>query len=81
MNLKYSIRTLLLHLPGKNSFTQNKYLLCAALDISERTLDRWINTKREERFSIPSDHLFLIADFFKCTIEALLTQSTPQPAN
>lgn len=81
LDLKYRIRALLLNFPNQNSFMQNKYALCIALDISERTLDNWIKTPSAARFSIPSDHLFKIANFFQCTIDALLTKPTTATIN
>lgn len=74
-NLKYNIKKKLHDLPGKPR--SNKYLLAARIDISERTFDSWLNTLKTDRFSIPSDALYIIADFFKCTPDQLLNRELP----
>jgi hypothetical protein len=70
VNPKYNIRRRLLEIPGK--LLNNKYKLSIELDISERTLDKWMGTEKGKKFSIPSDGLFKLATFFECTERELL---------
>lgn len=72
INPKYKIRKFLLSLPGQNN--SNKYALCIFLGISEKTLDRWATTEKQSEFSITSDLLYKMAEFFKCTPNELINQ-------
>lgn len=67
---KYSIRQRLLRLPG--NFQENRYRLCIALKINDKTLLRWMAVKKNEFFSIPSDQFYIIANFFGCLPDELI---------
>lgn len=70
---KYRIRRMLLQKPG--SLTQNKYQLCIALGINVKTLDNWMRTQQGDKFSIPSDAFYSLAEYFKCNPLDLLTKA------
>lgn len=70
VNPKYNIRRRLLEIPG--NLLHNKYKLAIELGISERTIDKWCDTEKGDKYSIPSDHLFKTATFFNCTVTDLL---------
>ena len=65
VNPKYNIKRMLRLMPGK--ITQNKYLLCIELGITETTLDNWMNTEKGANFSIPSDPFLKLCEIFECT--------------
>ena len=67
---KYNIRRLLYTRPGK--FNANKYALCIETGLSERTLDRYMKVPQDSFFSIDSDLLYKMADFFKINPTDLL---------
>ena len=64
VNPKYSIKAFLRRMPGK--ITQNRYLICIELDITETTLDNWMNTEKHAKFSIPSDPFLKLCKIFNC---------------
>lgn len=70
VNPKYNIGYRLRKMEGR--YQLNKYDLCIKIDISERTLDKWIDTSKDEKFSIPSDALINIASHFNCTLTDLI---------
>jgi len=48
-----------------------------ALNITQRTFYRYINTRISETYSIPSDDLARLSRFFGCRIEDLLNYDIP----
>jgi hypothetical protein len=48
-----------------------------ALQISPRTFYRYINTRIDDSYSMPVDHLARLARFFGCRIEELLNYDPP----
>lgn len=79
INLKYTIRKQLLKLPG--SFQHNRYRLCIAIEICDKTLLRWIAVEKGEKFSIPTDKFYMIADFFQCTPIELMNNEFEQASS
>ena len=73
-NLKYNIGYRLKKMPGITRI--NHYKLCIYLEIHEETLSRWMATKRDNKFSIPSDQFYLIAKFFEVNPDELLNNNT-----
>ncbi len=73
VQLKYNIKKRLQKLDG--TFNQNKYLLCAHLNKTEKTVDRWLNVKESDTYSITVDDLYSLAAFFSCTPTELLNRS------
>lgn len=61
---KYNIKKRLLKLPGE--YYKNRYQLCLLIGITDRTLIRWIETKIDQHFSIPTDQFYEIAGFLDC---------------
>lgn len=77
LKYKYTIKEKL------NKLTRDEYRaalkdLPRALNISQRTFYRYINTRITESYSIPSDDLARLARFFNCRIENLLNYE-PSP--
>jgi hypothetical protein len=70
VNPKYNIEDRLRKLPGR--YQHKKYELAILVDKSERTIDYWLNVKTGDSFSIPSDELIKISNFFKCSITDLI---------
>jgi DNA-binding Xre family transcriptional regulator len=70
INPKYNIRRRLLEMEGR--LLINKYQLCIFADVGERTLDKYTEVNMGDAYSIPSDKLFKIADFFDCQPAELL---------
>ncbi|RFZ84786.1 hypothetical protein DYU05_04040 [Mucilaginibacter terrenus] len=67
---KYSIRKFLYAMNGK--ITKNRYLICIELDITETTLDNWMNTPLGAKFSIPSDPFLKLCNIFNCQPSELI---------
>ena len=61
---KYTIRVKLVTLPG--SITENTMRMCLHVGITLTTARRWIVAKKQDRFSIPVDQFYKLAEFFKC---------------
>jgi hypothetical protein len=72
LTTKYNIKKRLQTLPG--TFTANKYLLCAHLNKTEKTVDKWLNIKVGDQYSITVDDLYLLADFFHCNPTELINR-------
>jgi len=51
--------------------------LPGALNITQRTFYRYMNTKITESYSIPSDDLARLSRFFGCRIEEMLNYDIP----
>lgn len=68
--LKYNICYRLKKLPGSTML--NRYRLCIAIEVHEETLTRWMAITKDNKFSIPSDQFYLIAEFFKVKPDELL---------
>jgi len=65
-----------------NMLTREEYRaalkdLPRALNITQRTFYRYMNTKISESYSIPSDDLARLARFFNCRIEEMLNFEPP----
>jgi hypothetical protein len=60
---KYNIGRRLKELPGV--YRENCYLFCVYVGVSTRTLENWVKLPVDTKTCIPSDTLFLVADFFK----------------
>jgi DNA-binding Xre family transcriptional regulator len=48
-----------------------------ALQISQRTFYRYLNTRIDDNYSMPADHLARLARFLGCRIEDLLNYDPP----
>lgn len=66
---KYNIKERLQKLPG--SLRENIFKLCIHCDITQTTLYKWMGTSPTDKFSIPSDQYYSIADFFNCNPDEL----------
>lgn len=71
-DLKYTLKRRIASLSG--SYRANKYLICAKVDVCLRTLESWMEIKKDESKSIPSDQLFELADFLSCNPSDLLNK-------
>ncbi|MGZ3999595.1 MAG: hypothetical protein ACXVIY_03155 [Mucilaginibacter sp.] len=69
-DLKYTIKRKLYGLPGE--YRDNFYLLCVAVKRSIKTVNHWMDVKKGDAFSIPSDEFYLIADFLQCSPTELI---------
>lgn len=69
---KYNIKKRLQKLNG--AYTANKYRLCAHLNKTEKTVEKWLNTKINDTYSITVDDLYLLADFFVCNPTDLINR-------
>ncbi|MBD1364402.1 hypothetical protein IDJ77_11335 [Mucilaginibacter sp. ZT4R22] len=74
--LKYNIKNRLLRLSG--DYQTNRYRMCIAVGINDKTLVRWLKTDRRSKFSIPSDQFYKIAEFLSCNPNELLTNEPAQ---
>ncbi|WP_157960767.1 hypothetical protein [Nubsella zeaxanthinifaciens] len=68
--LKYPIKLKLLQMDG--TYNENFLKMCLHVKISPTTGRRWEGIRSGERFSIPVDQFYLLAEFFKCTPNELL---------
>lgn len=75
---KYSIRRRLLLSDGE--FNRNRYLLCFALNISDRTLTRWMSAKVNDKLDISYEHLKALGAFFNCSIDDLINKNEQETA-
>ena len=65
-----------------NSLTREEYgqaikTLPRALNITQRTFYRYMNTKISENYSMPVNDLARLAKFFNCPIEEMLNYEPP----
>jgi hypothetical protein len=65
-----------------NSLTLEEYksalkTLPKALNITQRTFYRYINTRISEGYSMPGDNMAKLARFFNCRIEDMLNYEPP----
>jgi hypothetical protein len=68
--LKYPIKAKLTKMEG--TYTENFLKMCLAVHISPTTGYRWADVKKDEKFSIPVDQFYLLAEFFGCNPNDLL---------
>lgn len=69
MRYKYKLRDI-----NKTHWIDVPKMIAQNCDVSIQTAYNYINTKAEERFSIPSDHLRIIASILNMTMEDLFTE-------
>ena len=67
---KYKIKEYFDSLPH-GDYLLGKKNLPKALGINKRTFEKYIYTKINEKYSMPADHLRIVANFFQCTMEEL----------
>lgn len=72
LEYKYRIKEKLESLPYEQ-YRIAKRTLPKALGITKRTFERYLYTRLDDKYSIPSDHLASLAAYFKCTMEELLS--------
>jgi len=70
-NLKYTIKSRINKMPGTPR--SNSYKICAELGISFSTLNNWMNLVIGDKFSIPVEDFYRIANQLKCTPDELFT--------
>ena len=75
-SLKYKIQEKLEQLSFKDYRTAIQELP-KALGITPRTFQRYLKTRIFESFSIRSDHLVKLSQFFNCNVEELLNYDPP----
>jgi hypothetical protein len=68
--LKYPIKSKLLQMDG--TYNENFLRMCLHVNISPTTGRRWEGIRSDERFSIPVEQFFKLADFFNCTPKELM---------
>ena len=76
IDLKYRLKDKLHQLPYNDYYYAVKGLP-GALKISESTFRRYLNTKIDEKYSMPADHMAILAKFLKCRMEDLLNYNPP----
>jgi DNA-binding Xre family transcriptional regulator len=76
VNPKYNIRKRLLKLPG--DFLENRYKLCIAVGISDKTLTRWMALLKTDNYSIAMDKFYLMSHFFDCNPTDLINYEPSQ---
>ena len=75
-SLKYKINEKLEELCYRDYHTAIQELP-RVLGISPRTYQRYLKTRLYERYSVPSDDLVKLSQFFDCKIEDLLNYDPP----
>nr|WP_276898464.1 helix-turn-helix transcriptional regulator [Pedobacter kyonggii] len=70
-NLKYTIKSRIGKMPGTPR--SNSYKICAELGISFSTLNNWMNLVIGDKFSIPVEDFYRIANQLGCTPDELFT--------
>jgi hypothetical protein len=69
---KYNIKKRLQKLDG--TYNQNKYRLCAHLNKTVKTVEKWLSVKASDTYSITVDDLYSLADFFACSPTELINR-------
>lgn len=75
-SLKYKIKEKLEELSYRDYQTAIRELP-KVLQITPRTFQRYLKTRVYERYSVPSDDLVKLSQFFNCKIEELLNYDPP----